>query len=349
MKRIYLITFIGFAYPIIKYFLVIAFFVFSLTSCRHAGKSEYFRDVKPVNIGKVDIQRFDKVLFSLDPELLARIIDSLKVKYPVFLAADFSDSLVLGNLKEFISDRFNREVYNDCQKAFPDLLEIETQLAEAFGYYKAHFPDASIPSLYSFFSGIDFQYPVQLIDTVMIISLDNYLGKDYKYYGSLGIPMYKIEKMQKKYLVRDCARTLAYLHTNPKNSMNTLTDRMIMEGKILFFLDAIMPGVSDSIKIGYSSAQMEWIEKNQQELWAFLVENQLFYSMDPDVLNKFIMDGPYTSFFSKESPARLGHWLGWQIVRQYMKTNSDISLKDMLNDYNHTGIFTRSKYKPGRK
>lgn len=334
---------------LLKYFFFFIISIYTLTACKQQGDNQFFKDVKPANQGTIKIQRFEKVLFSFDPAVLPFKIDSLKMIYPVFLAADFSDSLIMRNMTDFISDKFNREVFDDCMKSYPDLSGIEKDISMAFGYYKSHFPDATVPSVSTFLSGIDFQYPVQLIDSDMIIAIDDYLGENYKYYSSLGIPLYKIEKMQEKYLVRDCARILAYRHTNPGNAGYTLIDRMVMEGKILFFLDAILPSLSDSIKIGYTQQQMEWVEKNQQDLWAFLVENNLFYSMDPDVLNKLIVDGPYTAYFSKESPARLGHWLGWQIVRQYMKSNPGISLKDMLNDYNHTGIFTRSKYKPGRK
>ena len=45
-----------------------------------------------------------------------------------------------------------------------------------------------------------------------------------------------------------------------------------------------------------------------------------------------------------ESPGRIGVWVGWQIVRDYVK-NNDSDLQHMLQ-MNNEDLFKRSKYKP---
>jgi uncharacterized protein YjaZ len=63
--------------------------------------------------------------------------------------------------------------------------------------------------------------------------------------------------------------------------------------------------------------------------------------------NRFINPAPFSKFYleiDNESPGRVGAWIGWQIVRSYMK-NNEVSLKQLLV-MDATEIFNNSKYKP---
>ena len=126
----------------------------------------------------------------------------------------------------------------------------------------------------------------------------------------------------------------------------TLIDRMVNSGKLLYFLDAVLPSIPDSLKIGYTSNQMNWIESNKSNVWAFLVKNKLFYSADYKIQSNLIEDGPFTSGFSNESPPRLGIWLGWQIVRLYMDKHPNITIKELIYNPDAQEIFNQSGYKP---
>ena len=44
------------------------------------------------------------------------------------------------------------------------------------------------------------------------------------------------------------------------------------------------------------------------------------------------------------SPGKIGVWIGWQIVRSYMKHN-DVSLQELLK-IDESDLFNKSKYKP---
>jgi hypothetical protein len=60
----------------------------------------------------------------------------------------------------------------------------------------------------------------------------------------------------------------------------------------------------------------------------------------------FLSDGPYTMEFSKDSPSRLGEWIGLQIIRSYMQKNPDVTLQMMLQETDAQKILTLSGYKP---
>jgi hypothetical protein len=125
----------------------------------------------------------------------------------------------------------------------------------------------------------------------------------------------------------------------------TFLDRMILNGKILYFLDAMLPFEEDEIKISYTNEQLDWCHSHEANLWQFFIENELLYETEITLINKFFNDGPFTRGF-EGSPARLGSWMGWQIVRAYMNQNPEISLQQLLDETNSQKILSGSDYKP---
>jgi len=63
-------------------------------------------------------------------------------------------------------------------------------------------------------------------------------------------------------------------------------------------------------------------------------------------IKRFIDDGPFTAPFTEDSPARTGAWLGWQIVRSYMKKHPDVKLPELLRNQDYQGILNQSGYQP---
>ena len=59
-------------------------------------------------------------------------------------------------------------------------------------------------------------------------------------------------------------------------------------------------------------------------------------------------DAPFTAGFAAESPGRLGAFIGWQIVREYMKESDGSTLKQLMENTNSQQILKVSKYKPAR-
>ena len=115
----------------------------------------------------------------------------------------------------------------------------------------------------------------------------------------------------------------------------------------MYQLDCYAPDASDAQKIGYSIEEIEWTVSNEMPIWKYFIENKLLYSTDSDLYTRFIADAPFSKFFidiDKESPGKIGVWLGWQIVRSYMR-NNDVTLQQLLQT-NAEEIFKKSKYKP---
>jgi hypothetical protein len=61
---------------------------------------------------------------------------------------------------------------------------------------------------------------------------------------------------------------------------------------------------------------------------------------------RFIGPAPFTSVYTNASPGRTGSWLGWQIVKKYMKKNSGVSLQMLMSDNDYQKILNDSGYSP---
>lgn len=311
-------------------------------SCKEKNKLNI--DVSNIDY-EVKIKRYETALFNLDENDLKSELKKIQDEYRFFLDANLDDTINIIQMTDYLKDPMILDIYQDCMEKYPDLNDIEEDLSMAYKHYKYYFSNRKNHTVYSYVSGLNYEAPVKYIDSVLVIALDMYLGKDYKQYALVRIPAYKAKWLIKESIVVDCMKLLAEMEINTSKKDENLLDNIIFQGKILYFVDAMLPEMHDSIKIKYSTDQIEWCKTNEANMWRFFVSNELLFSTEHTVINDFILDAPFTSKFSKESPSRIGCWIGWQIVKKYMKRN-EVSLNDLLREKDSQKILRKSKYKP---
>jgi len=294
----------------------------------------------------VKINRYEKALFEIDTADFQNGLKEIQQEFLPFLAANLDDTANVNQLYQFVSDTQLVSLYGQTEKVFPDLGSLETQLSDAFSRYAYFFPDKKLPTVYSYVSDMYYEYPVVKKDTVMVVALDVYLGADFPIYSRLGLPYYRVRCMAPEYIPVDVMKMLYFDELAPVYKQKTLLDRMIDGGKMMVYLDAVLPNTPDSLKICYPQKKLDWAIANEKNIWGFLIENNLLYSTDYDTQTKLIQDGPFTTGFSNESPARLGIWLGWQIVSDYVIKHPETSLEQLFNNTDSQQILKESGYKP---
>ena len=124
--------------------------------------------------------------------------------------------------------------------------------------------------------------------------------------------------------------------------------RMIHAGKQQYILEATIPTAADTVIADYSAAQLAWCHQNEFNIWAHFVDEESFFKTDEVEIMSYLDDGPFTTGLSRESPPRVGQWLGWQIVRAFMEKNQDVTLEALLAIENPQAILDQSGYKPNR-
>lgn len=315
-------------------------------ACRHLPVG--IREIPATQRPKVSvkIQRYEEALFKIDTTRFQRELEALKKEFPYFLAGDLHDSANLQQLFAYVTDTQLIKLYHQTLRVFPDLNSEEKQLSTAFSYLKHYYPHYNLPKVYSYVSGIYFEHPVLKRNNIIIIALDDYLGRHFAPYSQLHIPRYHQRCMERDFIPVDILKTIYITDFKKPTPSRTLLDKMIEAGKQLYFLDAMLPTTPDSTKIGYSTRQLKWMNEHKREVWAVLVKNHLIYSVDYMALIKLTQDGPFTEGFSQQSPPRMAAWFGWQIIRTYMEKYPDKTPEDLFGIKDAQHLLEASGYKP---
>jgi hypothetical protein len=320
-------------------------FLFVLNSCLNRSSGPGSVDPEPVD---VSLKQYGKALFDIDQENISTELKNLSGDFFFFIGDSYDDTLSIIQIMEFLNDPLNMEIAYYCNQKYPDIEFLREQLNTGFGYYHHYYPEESVPEIYTYISGLNYENPVSYADSVLIIALDMYLGDEFLPYRNVGIPFYRVQRMDAPFIAPDCFKEFAVQRHIKQTSGHTLLDEMIYHGKVLLFLDYMLPDVADEFKIGYTSGQKQWVEDNESSLWSFLIENDLLFTSRYYEINKLIQDGPFTTGFGKESPAMLGRWLGWQIMRSYAEKHPEKSLEELMLQPDPAEILGNSGYRPGR-
>jgi hypothetical protein len=300
-----------------------------------------------VQIEKVKVADYGKALFALDPAKVKEGLDALSGEFHFFIGDD-PDTLKVIQIRDFITDPFNRGLFEKSREVYPNLDFLEEGLTKAFGNIKTVYPGFEPPRVYTYISGLLYEYPVQYIDSVIVIGIDMFLGWDYEQYRAVALPVYMTRRMEPRNIIPECSRQIAFSMLPEGLRTKTLLDQMILHGKVLYAMDLFLPGTPDSLKIGYTKSQLQWCLENEAELWRLFIDQEMLFKSDPALNSRFIQDGPFTAGLPDGSPAMLGRWAGWQIVRSYMKKNSGTTLQQLLELDDSQLILSKSGYKPKR-
>lgn len=300
-------------------------------SCDQKTKVEKEVEEIPVDI---KVERFDKAFFETKPEDLAKI----KKQYPYFFPGN-DDNVWLQKMKEPIW----REVYEEVQKKYSNFEPVREEFNELFKHVKYYFPKTKIPKVVTVIGEMDYNAKAIYADSLVVVALELYLGKDHKFYE---FPAYIKYNFEEKQIMPDVVSSFTYRNI-PAYPDKNLVSQMIFEGKQLYAKDLLLPNYTDAEKMGYKPEQIKWCEENESYMWRYFLENEMLYSLDPKLTTRFIAPAPFSKFYleiDNDSPGRVGAWIGWQIVRSYMK-NNNVPLSELLK-VNAKEIFEKSKYKP---
>ncbi len=329
---------------------VIFFFALSvlLASCSH---NPLKINVSGVSVD-LKIKHLDVDLLKLKQDQMTAAIPALKKSYGDFFDIFTYRMISIGGsdqenfptqLYSFVSDTLIQRLEKKVAEKI-DTIQLRDDLTAAFKHYRYYFRQKPLPVVYTCISG--FNQSMVTSENLIGVSLDKYLGAGSSFYEQLGLPLYKRRNMIPDRIVPEMMYALAVMEWPKNDNANNLLSHMIQEGKMMYFVDAMLPEMNDTLKIGFTKKQLDFCKKNEASMWTFMAEHKLLFSTERMGIKRFIDDGPYTSAFSEESPARAGVWMGWQIVRSFMRQHPDVKLGDLLNNQDFQGILNQSGYQP---
>jgi hypothetical protein len=260
-----------------------------------------------------------------------------------------NDTDIAVELYKYISHKDMDSLYSIVQSDFEDFSLYSLDLEDACKYIYSYFPEDSIATVTTFISTFQYGAVYDQMHKSFGVGLDMYLGSDFEVYGMLNpenFPMYRIRKFEPYRIVPNCVQTYADYKV-PSFNDTKFIEKAVYEGKKLYLLDLLLPAAHDSLKINYTAGQIEWCKDQEENMWKFMVQEDILFSSDKNKYQKhYFNDGPFTTPFGNDSAPRTGAWIGWQIVRKYMDANPSLTIQDLLTDKNHQAIFQKSGYRP---
>jgi hypothetical protein len=332
----------------LKSLITLVFFT-ALLSCQDHPLAV---DVSNIDI-ELKVNRFEQDLFSYQDGIVAENVLLMSTNYGLFFQ-DFTQSVInIGSpknpnlfhqLNDFTKDTFIREVKKEVDLRYSDFSPYEREIKAAFQHYNYYFPKKKIPQIVTYISG--FNYAITTDESYLGIGLDMFLGKDYPAYKQLGFPQYKTAYMSPEGLVAGAMLGWISTEFELKEKNADLLTEMLHQGKTLYLLDALMPKSPNTVKISYSEAQLKWCDRNEEPVWFYFIDNQLLFTNETSEIIKYMGESPFIQGFPEGSPGRIGHWLGWQIVKAYMAKKPKTTVAELMLNTNAQQILNASKYKP---
>jgi hypothetical protein len=334
---------------ILSFFLVIA-----VVSC----ETKTDQSARPVpreekeKATPVHIRRFDRDLFALKRGYGRRTVDSLNLDYGGFLRKFTQQVINIGDtsnpqyyraLADFLADPYINSVERDVDSVFKDMRNEELALGEAFRAYHYFFPQRKIPNIIAYTGG--FNYQIGVWPEELGIGLEFYLGSRHRFYRLLGYPSYKQRILQREYLVPDALRAWMSTEFEMLGKAKKFIDQIVFEGKIQYLIDQMLPDTEDSLRTGYSGKHLAWLQSEEKQIWSFFIDKKLVFKPISFETDKFLNEGPFTPGMPRESPGRIGVWIGRQIIRSYMQKHPEISLLQLMKA-DASKLFSQSGYKP---
>lgn len=309
-------------------------------------------DVSHVSI-EMPINRLEKQIQDYDFDKSEAYQENLLNQYGDFYNLYIQRVLQLGHvqdpalgysIKEYLNDPVIAKMFDAVDSAFADLQVEESLIKEGFQHYKYYFPEAKLPLVATFVT--NFNYNVVAADSALGIGLEMYLGSDNQFYKNIGMPEYRCATADRIYMPYDAVRGWVLSEFEGSMDGQDLLSLIIGYGKTMYLMDACFPNDQDYLKIRYTKDELNWCEMSEWSIWSAILDADILYNTDSDVIRAYTGEGPFTPGMPKESPSRIGLWLGWQVVRSYMKEHPDTSIPQLMRLTNAQEILQQSGYKP---
>ena len=314
-------------------FILILAFLFSCNRNKyHVNIENISLTIEFINLDSILCTTHDGALLKKKNEFLKKDADlfNYNLEYCYHIKTS-SDTAFTNGISLFFQDKYIQRLEKTIAKQFSIKERKEVELRDAFKRLKYHFPKGNLPLRIAYINSL-FTASANSSDYFIAIGLDRYLGANEKVIKELpGNQFYDWIKvgMDKQFLTRDVLLSWLMAHYIDETSENYASE-MIRWGKLLFITHACLPKLEDNIIVRYSKKDHEWAVNSEASFWQYLVKEELLFLITDEPKQNLLHEGPFSTGLPKESPDRMGQFLGYQMVKQYMD-KEDISLEKLIS------------------
>ncbi len=245
-------------------------------------------------------------------------------------------------IKLFLHDSIMGIVNQKINKKFGSF-EVElTAINDMFKHLKYHIPNALLPEKVLTYNST-FTNGVIATPNKIGIGLEMYLGPEDDIIKEVPFPLYLKKRMNPEFLMADIAQNWIVSNVIEGALDETFLSNLIYYGKMLYLMKAMMPEAKNHVVLRYSIADYEWAAASEYDVWQYIVQENWVYAKELKLNLRFFKEGPNTTGL-EGSPDRMGQFIGFKIIENYMEKYPATTLKALIAEKNTTKIL--KSYKP---
>jgi hypothetical protein len=264
-----------------------------------------------------------------------------------------SEISTIGELRRFISHPDTHETLEaidstSCEEVY--LLSVEKTIEDGFKRFHSLMPLEPVPTIIWMHSGFNFAiYPRE---EFVAVGVEWFIGPDHPIVGLLPpdrFPRYQQLRMHPDLMAGDAFKGWLLVHFSSIGyTGERCIDDILYWGKILWLMNKCMPELHDHLLMDWTPDDMLWAEANESAIWLELQPSKVLFETNRTIYKRWLSDGPFTKAGSipQESPDRLGIWMGWRIVEDYMERNPEITIEELF--FHQDYIPFLKSYRPER-
>jgi len=316
--------------------LLFGWMIFILTSCS-SNDYEVNLDEVPLNIEFVHLDSLarhanwpqrDQLFMQLKKkdEALFEFAFSYALEIPLT-----SDTAFRNGINRFYSNPYILSLENSIEKKVKWRQKASEELLNGFKRLKYFMPTWKSPKQIYFINS-RFAASAYCSDQSIAIGQERYLGAKDKLIQALPSSQFYgwiKEAMEPRFVSSDALLVWISTHGLEETTENYASE-MIRWGKMLFISHICLPELSEATILRYTKKDFDWAVASEKSFWEYLVDEELLFKTDEETRMNLLHEGPFTIGLPQESPDRMGRFMGYMIVKQYME-NNDISPNQLMS------------------
>jgi len=223
-----------------------------------------------------------------------------------------------------------------------NLAQHEADLIAGIQRFHYFFPKSDVPQIVWLNSG--FNYAVYPTPTHLGVGLEWFLGSDHPIVGTLAphlFPQYMRNRMQPERITPTALRGWLLVHfSDPWYRTDRCVDELLYWGKVMFILEQCLPDTPPHMLFDWTAEDFLWAEEHERDVWLELQPQDVLFSSDRTEFGRWFAEGPFTKYggIPQESPDRLGAYMGWRMVQDFMQQNPELSFGELMAITEYHGI-----------
>lgn len=285
---------------------------------------------------KITEIRFDSAFFAMDSLHFESDLAKLVQLYPPFSEDYFNRILMMPSKKE---SKKILSFYKAYLPIYQETTKVQAskkatpEIAAAFKRFHFYFPTYQLPKQLIYFIGPLETYGNVVTKEGLAIGLQLYMGATSSWYYSEQIntiyPTYISRQFAPEYIVVNCVQNILNDYEPIAINGKQLIEQMIEIGKRQYILSQCLPNASDTLLLGYTGNQLKAIEESKGDIWTFLSSQNKLFSVDPSLKAAILTEAPYNDYFGEDIPGNVGKYIGYKIVKSWMKQQDGKSKNDL--------------------